>query len=352
MERILITGGAGFVGAHLARTLLERGHHVRVLDSLEPPRHPPESAVRLATGVDFVCGDVRDEEAVERALSGVDVVYHLAARTSVPESMDRCAYYVDHNVRGAATILRKCRNRVRRFILASSRAVYGEGAAICERCGPTAFQARRVEDLDAHNWEPSCRACGASAGVKPAACREEMVLPRPVSIYGLTKRQQEGLVDVLLADTQTESVTLRYFNVFGEGQSPVPGEVGVLAIFVRNLLDGRPIELYEGGLQTRDFVHVSDVTRANIMALSAPGGSYNVGSGRRVSLKDICSMLGGFLGSAAGVELTSTYRRGDVRHALASTNLARTSLGWTAQVSLEEGLERFVDWMASSKTPI
>jgi len=347
MNRVLITGGAGFIGRHLIRELLAHGNCVRVLDCLDPITHPASEPLALPEGVDFVRGDVRDKDAVAQALRGIDVVYHLAAKISVGASMIDAPHYIDHNVQGAATVLGQCRDRVRRFILASSRAVYGEGQAFCKNCGCVIYATRRRKYLNCAVWEPQCVLCGSLTGVEPVACGEN-TRASPTSVYGLTKKQQEELTSLMLQDSDTDWVVLRYFNVYGEGWVPRADDVGIVSVFARHLMNGRGVRFYEDGLQTRDFIHVGDVTRANVLAQTASSGTYNVGSGQRTTLRAVVDKLMEMLEVRPDIATMDSYRLGDVRHCLAATDFSRSELEWEAQLTLDVGLKRLIQSMSGS----
>ena len=279
-ERVLVTGGAGFIGSRLVARLLGHGVAVTVLDALLPSIHgadaSPPSSVESAR---FIRGDVRDEDAWRDALDGVGTVYHLAAETGTGESMYRARHYVDVNVGGTALLcdllLADAAPSVRRVVLASSRAVYGEGPYRCDDHGVVYPEPRSASRLRAGRWEPACPRCGAD--VRPVAVHAG-IRTGPTSTYGMTKRDQEELLRLLLPPRGVDVVSLRLQNVYGPGQSLQNPYTGILSIFSVRLLDGQPIRVFEDGLESRDFVYVDDVVDAFLAASEAPG-SWTSGPG-------------------------------------------------------------------------
>jgi dTDP-L-rhamnose 4-epimerase len=303
-DLVLLTGGAGFVGSHTATRLLELGYRVRVLDSLLSQVHGAPPRPRLAPEVELRVGDVRDPAALRSALKDVRFVFHLAAETATGQSMVEVDRYVDANVRGAAGLWEAvARNaEVEHVVLASSRAVYGEGRHVCARCGPVFPGARDEARLRERAWQHVCPACGAET--QPTATAEDDPR-RPVSVYALTKQGQED-ISLFMADRLGVAlVVLRYFNVYGPGQSPLNPYTGLLVTLWGRILAGKPLVLYEDGTPLRDFVHVRDVVDANVAALEPgrPAGTvFNVGSGRAVSLSELAAILERTAGRPVGVE--------------------------------------------------
>lgn len=345
---VLVTGGAGFIGSHLCDALLARGHRVRALDNLEVQVHGP-GAPRpdyLHPEVDLVVGDVRDPDAVERAVEGVDAVFHLASLVGVGQSMYEIERYTDVNVRGTAVLLEALvRRPVSRLVVASSMSIYGEGA-YRDADGRSALPVeRRVEDLRAGRWEPR------DAGGRPLLPLPTPEVKRPAlpSVYALTKYDQEQMCRVVGRAYGIPTVVLRFFNTYGTRQALSNPYTGVLAIFASRLLNGQPPLIHEDGLQKRDFVSVLDVVQAAMLALScpdAPGGVFNVASGRRFTVAEAARLVAASLGRDDIVpEITSKYRVGDVRHCFADVTQARTVLGYEPRVPLEEGLVELAGWL-------
>jgi dTDP-L-rhamnose 4-epimerase len=352
-ERVLITGGAGFIGSHIADELLAAGYAVRALDNLHPQVHPRrEWPDYLAREVERVEGDVRDRDACARALDGVDVVVHQAARVGVGQSQYAIEDYVDANVRGTATLLDVIaarRGRVRKILVAASMSSYGEGRYRCPACHrDLAGPGRTPERLAAHEWEPACPACGAALEAVPT---DETTPQTSTSVYAFTKRAQEELTLVFGRTYGIPAVALRYFNVYGPRQSLSNPYTGVAAIFLSRLKNGKPPVVYEDGGQRRDFVSVHDIARANLAAIrgsGADGLAVNVGSGHVTTVLDIAHTAARLLGSAVAPEVTNAFRNGDVRHCFADVGLLARTLGFRAQVSFEQGFEELVAWAASA----
>jgi dTDP-L-rhamnose 4-epimerase len=350
-ERVLITGGAGFIGTHTADALVAAGAEVRVLDNLDPQVHGDEARFPAALEEIAECrlGDVRDPDAVDRALSGVDRVLHGAALTGVGQSMYDLRSYTDVNVTGTANLLERVlrtRPDLRRLVLSSSRAVYGEGTFACGACGEVHPPPRDRADLDRGDFAIRCPGCGGP--VHPVGSPEGRPL-RPLSVYGWTKRCQEEQCTAAAETFGLPATVLRYFNVYGSGQSLVNPYTGIVSSFTTRLLDDRPIAIYEQGVPVRDFVHVSDVVRANVAALGtdlAPGTVVNVGTGVGVTITEVAEQLAHALGRPADIEVGSQFRVGDIHSCIATTDRLAATLGIEAQVTLAAGLAEFAGWAA------
>ena len=351
VSAVLVTGGAGFIGSHLVDALLERGERVRVLDNLDPLAHPDGRAPEhLSDEAELVRGGLADPRAVERALQGVDRVFHLGGAVGNGESMMNIRRAVDANSGGTATLLEAVlagRDTVRRLVVASSMVVYGEGTYGCGEHGEVQPGVRSVEQLRRRKWEPRCPRCGEAIEHVPA--REEHPL-RPISVYGITKRDQEELALVLGGAYGLETVALRYLNVYGPRQALGNPYTGVAAIFAARILSGRRPLVFEDGRQRRDLVHVSDVVRATLAAIDAPrasGHALNVAAGRGVEILDLARALARELGREdLEPELPGEFRAGDIRHCLADTTRARELLGFEARVALDDGLPELAEWVA------
>ena len=351
---VLITGGAGFIGVRTANALVRAGRRVRVLDILDPQVHGTGARRpgRLHKNVEFVKGDVRDPRDVRRSLKDVNAVLHFASLTGVGQSMFDVASYVATNVEGTANLIEQILRRQKPFpklLLSSSRAVYGEGAAKCSRCGRVHPGVRDPRRLQAGMFSLVCPACGDE--VRPAPTRESDPLT-PVSCYGVSKMQQEELVRYAGVAYGLPAVILRYFNVYGAGQSMGNPYTGIVSIFFNRILHGQPIHLYEGGAPLRDFVHVSDVVRANLLALRAASAKcpiFNIGSGTAVSVKEMARRLGHVAGRLAETRDTGEFRAGDIYSCVADGAAARRILNFRAKVDLEKGLRDFVAWARNEK---
>jgi dTDP-L-rhamnose 4-epimerase len=347
-QRILITGGAGFIGSHLADDLLDRGYTVRALDNLSPQVHgaDAERPDYLNPDVELVVGDVRDPRAVRRALDGVDAVYHLAAAVGVGQSMYEVAHYTDVNNLGTAVLLEALIERpVERLVVASSMSLYGEGLYRGGDGEVHAGVARTLEQLKRAEWEVR----DADGEVLTPVPTPEWKVPSLSSVYALSKFDQERMCLLVARAYGLRTVALRFFNVYGTRQALSNPYTGVLAIFASRLLNDNPPAIFEDGLQRRDFVSVYDVAQACRLALEVPGASdgvFNVGSGRDYTVREIGERIAAVLGKE-GVEpeITGKYRVGDIRHCFADITHAREVLGYEPRVSLEDGLVELAEWL-------
>jgi dTDP-L-rhamnose 4-epimerase len=349
--RVLITGGAGFIGAHTADALLARGHQVRVLDLLDPQIHgaTPRFPTYLAPAVERVQGDVRKFEDVTAALEDIDVVLHCAALTGVGQSMYDIRDYVDTNCTGTATLIEaivKERPALRRLVLSSSRAVYGEGVHVCPIHGPIPPTPRQRRDLDRGAFGVYCPQCGSETEARPTPEDAEQA---PQSVYALTKQQQEAYCRYAADVFRLPVIALRYFNVFGSRQSLHNPYTGVVSIFFNRLRAKAPVSLYEHGAPLRDFVHVSDVARANVLAIENAGqrhafACYNVGSGYAATIREVLESLSHAAGQEALTEDKGEFRVGDIHACYGNIDAARDGLGYEPQLDLAAGMREFVAW--------
>ena len=344
---VLITGGAGFIGSHLSDALLTHGYSVRVLDNLTPQVHGDVGRpAYLNPDVELVEGDVRDPEAVARALEGVDAVVHLAARVGVGQSMYEISGYAETNSLGTAVLLEALLDRpVERLLVASSMSVYGEG--LYRNAGGLLVpgEARPREQLERGEWELVDR---DGTPLEPVPTPESKP-PALSSVYALTKHDQERLCLMFGAAYGIPVTALRIFNTYGPRQALSNPYTGVLAIFATRLLNRRPPFVYEDGRQRRDFVSVSDVARACRLALEsdrAGGHVLNVGSGRSSSVLDVARQLASVLGVEIEPELSGKSRAGDVRHCFADISRASELLGYEPDTTLEAGLAELAEWLS------
>ncbi|MGZ4430874.1 MAG: NAD-dependent epimerase/dehydratase family protein [Gaiellales bacterium] len=351
--RVLITGGAGFIGSHLADALLERGHEVRALDNLDPQVHPAGRPDYLNPEIELVVGDVRDHDAVARALDGVDTVVHFAAAVGVGQSMYEIERYTSINSMGAAVVLEeiaRCRDRLARVLVASSMSIYGEGRYRCPSHGLLSPQVRTDEQLDARDWELHCPACGAD--LEPLGTGEDKPV-MPMSIYAVGKRDHEEMFLAIGRAHRLPVVAMRFFNVYGERQALSNPYTGVAAIFGGRLLnDHRPL-VFEDGLQSRDFVHVSDIAAGCVAALETGGADYravNLGTGVSTSVLDVARELARGLGKEhLEPEVVNKFRAGDIRHCYSDISLARQLLGFEPSVSFADGMRELLGWVATQQ---
>jgi dTDP-L-rhamnose 4-epimerase len=344
--RLLVTGGAGFVGAEVVRRAVEDGNDVLVLDSVRADVHRHRPPHALPHGVDLVEVDVRDGPAVRRAAAGVDAVVHLAGKVGLGVDLGDMPDYVSSNDLGTATLLAAMAGLgVGRLVLASSMVVYGEGRYTCARHDAVAPAPRSVVDLERGRFDPRCPRCGDP--LTPGLVAEEAVLD-PRSAYAASKVAQEHLSAVWARESGGRAVALRFHNVYGPGLPRDTPYAGVAAIFLSALLADRPATVFEDGRQRRDFVHVRDVAGAVLLAVRAtaggpPGGLdvFNVGSGRITTVGEMARLLAAVTGGPDPV-VTGGYRLGDVRHITASNARLVRELGWRPEVGLEDGLRELV----------
>ncbi|MGD1995022.1 MAG: NAD-dependent epimerase/dehydratase family protein [Anaerolineae bacterium] len=355
MKNILVTGGAGFIGSHLVDALVDQGHRVKVLDLLVPQVHGPDAQVPkyLPQGVTFLRGDVADVDAWRWALEDVDVVFHEAAEVGVGQSMYEVVRYVRANTLGTAVMLELLATGVypvRRLIVASSMSIYGEGAYQCAACGPVSPQLRPVDQLAARDWEMRCPDCGRT--VAPAPTGEDKPL-LPTSIYAISKRDQEEMCLSIGRAYGIPTVALRYFNVYGPRQALSNPYTGVVAIFSSRLLNGNAPLIFEDGLQSRDFIHVSDIVRANLLAMENGRADYqvfNIGTGRSSTILDVARILSRALGVEIDPVVVGKFREGDIRHCFADISRARQVLGYAPQRDLETGIAEMVTWLEAQES--
>ncbi|MEE8556372.1 MAG: NAD-dependent epimerase/dehydratase family protein [Myxococcota bacterium] len=344
--KILVTGGAGFIGSHLVDGLLREGHEVRVLDALEPQVHAREAWPDYLAETERIRGDIRDREVVSRALDGIDVVSHQAAVVGVGQSMYEIERYVSVNTLGAAVLLEEIvrrRDRIQRLVVASSMSIYGEGAYVAPDGSPAFPRLRSDAQLERREWD----LCDPQVGVlRPVPTPEEKPM-FPTSVYAVTKRDHEELFCTVGAAYRIPTVALRYFNVYGSRQALSNPYTGVAAIFSSRLLNGKAPLVTEDGEQTRDFVHVSDIVQANLLAVRSgvASGVFNVGTGQPVTIRQVAELLADRLGVSITPEITGRFRAGDIRHCYADIRRARDELGYEPKVSFGDGIGKLVEWV-------
>ena len=348
--RVLITGGAGFIGSHLADRLLADGHEVRALDNLDRQVHPTgERPGYLNDAVELHVGDVRDHDAVARALEGIDTVVHFAAAVGVGQSMYEIERYTSVNSIGAAVVLEevlKKRDEIGKLLVASSMSIYGEGQYRNPRTGESGIAPgiRPESQLAAREWD----VVGDDGGpLEPEPTSEAKPL-RPTSVYAVGKRDHEELFLSVGAAYGIPAVALRFFNVYGERQALSNPYTGVAAIFSSRLLNDRPPVVFEDGRQTRDFIDVRDLARGCALALTrdgADGRTVNLGTGRPTSILQVAEAIARGLGKQVEPEIAYQYRAGDIRHCYADTRLAEELLGFKAEISFQDGMNDLLAWL-------
>jgi dTDP-L-rhamnose 4-epimerase len=348
--KVLITGGAGFIGSHLADRLLADGHDVRALDNLDPQVHPAgDRPGYLDTAVELQEGDVRDRDAVRRALEEVDAVVHFAAAVGVGQSMYEIERYTSINAIGAAVVLEQALERrdvIRKLLVASSMSIYGEGQYRNPRTGESGLAPwiRAEEQLAARQWDVMAE---DGTPLEPEPTSEQKPL-RPTSIYAINKRDHEEMFLAVGAAYGIPAVALRFFNVYGERQSLSNPYTGVAAIFSSRLLNDRAPLVFEDGQQTRDFIDVRDIARGCAVALTqdgADGRTLNVGTGIPTSIAAVADTIARGLGKDIEPDVVDKYRAGDIRHCYADTKLAQELLGFRAEIPFETGMQDLLAWL-------
>jgi dTDP-L-rhamnose 4-epimerase len=352
MERVLVTGGAGFIGSHLVDALVERGTQVRILDSLEPQVHGPsrQAPTYLNPAAELVVGNVRDRDRLFAALEGVQVVFHLAAAVGVAQSMYEIERYVSANTLGTAVLLDILANQnpgVRKLVVASSMSLYGEGSYRCPRCGPMEAPQRTDEQMSRSQWDPLCPSCGTALEATPTPEGKPL---QPTSIYAISKKDQEEMSLCVGKAYGIPVVALRFFNVYGPRQALSNPYTGAAAIFSSRAMNGKPPLVYEDGLQSRDFVHVSDVAQALILAMESGAANYgvfNVGTGRALPIMKMADLICRRVGPPGlRPQVAMKYRKGDIRHCYADISRLG-ALGYRPRVAFEDGIRDLVDWVVT-----
>ncbi len=346
---ILVTGGAGFIGSHLVDELVKKGHKARIFDNLDPQVHPDgKKPDHINPEAEFIVGDVRDRDALKKAIEGQEIVFHEASAVGVGQSQYKLEYYVGVNVMGTATlldILVNDKHKVQKVVVAASMSSYGEGNFECKNCGIVRPPLRPESQMAKSDWNNYCPECGEA--VKPVPT-DEKARQNCNSIYAITKQNQEQMVLNIGQTYRLPSVALRYFNVYGPRQSLSNPYTGVAAIFMSRIKNGRRPVVYEDGLQTRDFVSVYDIVRANIRAMENPKADYrtfNIGRGEPLTIKSIAETLAKLYGREdIQPEVLNKFRKGDVRHCYADTTAAREILGFEAKTTFEDGMKDLIEW--------
>jgi dTDP-L-rhamnose 4-epimerase len=346
MKRALVTGGAGLIGSHVADLLVREGWEVRVLDNLEPQTHRGGRPSWINDRAEFIEGDLRDRETISAALDKIDIVFHQAAYGGY---MPEITKYVHVNSLGTAQMLEVIREKelpVRKIVVASSQAVYSEGAAECPEHGMVFPSVRPVEQLRKGDWEVHCPLCSAITRSVPTP---ENAPVGGETVYGLTKVDQEKLVLLWGKQTGIPTVALRYSCTYGPRQSIFNPYTGVIAIFCTRLLNNLAPVLYEDGEQTRDFSFVEDIARANLLAAETDkldGSPVNVGSGTGTPIRQIAEQLSSALKIDIAPEVNGEFRPGEMRHLTSDTTRVH-AIGYRPDVDLADGIARYIDWIRS-----
>lgn len=353
-ERVLITGGAGFIGSHIALKLIKRGYEVTILDNLLEQIHgtdPDKTSPLYCSIKDKVCfikGDVCNKELLEQVLEDVDYVIHLAAETGTGQSMYEIKRYIDVNIGGTALlldILTNTKNHVKRVVVAESRAIYGEGKYHCEKCGDVYPTERKNEDMAKGDFECHCPKCGGP--VTLVATTEDSAI-HPSSVYGVGKQVQGQLVHMICKSIGIESVSFRYQNVYGPGQSLTNPYTGILSIFSTRIKNHKEIIIFEDGKESRDFVYIDDVVDATIAGMEEPeanGHVFNIGTGESTDVLTVAQTLSKHYGIEVPLKVTGNYRLGDIRHNYADISLAKRILGFQPKWTFDAGIKQFTEWV-------
>ncbi len=353
-KKVLVTGGAGFIGSHLVDKLIKLGHDAAVFDNLEPQVHGEDQKIPkyLNRECKFIKGDIRSRDELKKALKGREIVFHQAAVVGVGQSMYEIKRYSESNILGTANLLDILANenhKLEKLIVASSMSVYGEGKYSCVDCGIVYPKLRSLSQLKRREWEMRCPLC--SQEVESLPTDEDKPL-YPTSVYAISKRDQEEMCLIIGRAYGIPTVALRYFNVYGPRQALSNPYTGIAAIFSSRILNNNPPCIFEDGLQSRDFTHISDIVRANLLAMENEKADYevfNVGTGRPLSVLDIAQALIKELSSSVDIDIVRKYREGDIRHCYADISKIQSQLGFQPQVKFEEGISDLVEWVRGEK---
>ncbi len=355
-KNVLITGGAGFIGSNLAVKLIDKGYTVTVLDNLSPQIHGKNEDSSLfktiKDKVKFIKGDVRNREDWQKALKGQHKVIHLAAETGTGQSMYDVQKYIDVNCNGTGIfldLLVNTEHEIDKVVVASSRAIYGEGKYHCKEHGTVYPNERKDADMAQGEFEPKCPVCNKDLDLVPTTEDSKI---HPSSVYGITKQFQEQTVLNVCGSIGIDSVALRYQNVYGPGQSLKNPYTGILSIFSTQILNGNSINIFEDGKESRDFVFIDDVVNATIMAMESPSSankSYNIGTGIGTNVLQVANALNDIYGAPVDIKVTGNYRLGDIRHNVASLDAAKNDFDFKPQVSFNEGVQKFGNWVKTQK---
>ena len=353
-HNILITGGAGFIGSNLALKLISSGNQVTVLDTLSRQIHGDDPNITsplfqsIKDKVTFIKGSVLSRDDLLNALDGKDAVIHLAAETGTGQSMYEIEKYVSTNIGGTSLlldILTNNKHSVKRVLVAESRAIYGEGKYHCEKCGDVYPLDRKDEDMARGDFECHCPKCGGKVSLVATTEDSEV---HPSSVYGISKQVQGQLVHLVCQKIGVESVSFRYQNVYGPGQSLSNPYTGILSIFSTRIKNSHEINVFEDGHETRDFVYIDDVVDATILGLEVPEANrhtFNIGTGVATDVLTVANILCEKFGISVPIIVSGHYRLGDIRHNYADISLARNILGFEPKWSFSRGIEQFTNWV-------
>jgi len=350
MKNILITGGAGFIGSNLALKLIDKGYNITVLDNLSPQIHTSDSPLykSIKDKVNFIFGDVRNRNDWLKAIENQDAVVHLAAETGTGQSMYEIEKYTEVNIKGTALfldILTNTKHSIERIVIASSRAVYGEGKYKCTNHGYVYPNSRSLADMENGDFEVKCPVCAANVEL---CSTDENSLLHPTSIYGITKRTQEEMFLTVAKSIGIPAVAFRYQNVYGPGQSLSNPYTGILSIFSTRIKNRKSLNIFEDGRESRDFVYIDDVVEATILGLKKKESAwqvFNVGCGKPISILEVAKLLIANYGIEVKIDITGNFRVGDIRHNFADLKKINNILGFYPKVSFENGISEFCKWV-------
>ena len=357
MKNILITGGAGFIGANLTIKLVSLGYNVTILDNLSRQIHEENSPLyqSVKESSNFIKGDVRNKLDWEKALDGQDAVIHLASETGTGQSMYEIERYNDVNILGTANLLDflvNTEHTIKKLIIASSRSIYGEGKYFCKNDGVVYPNEREDKNMSKERFNPLCNICNNELELKAT---DESSKIHPSSIYGITKQHQEQLMLLTGKALHIPTVALRFQNVYGPGQSLSNPYTGILSIFSTRILNGNNIDIYEDGKESRDFIYIDDAVDATILALEKREANhqiFNVGSGVATSVFEVANILKKLYNSNIGIKISGKYRLGDIRHNYADLTKIKSVLDFKPKIDLITGISRFVAWTKTQKVNV
>lgn len=351
VKRIIVTGGAGFIGSHLVDELIRKGHSVKIFDNLEHQVHHGISPSYINSQAEVIIADVRDRDVLKKAIKNVEVIFHHAAMVGVGQSMYQISKYMSTNCLGTANILDVLANEkhcVEKIVVSSSMSVYGEGQYECPQCDDPRPEPRTQKQLKAKQWEMFCSNCKTE--LKPVETDEDKVL-KPDSVYAISKRDQEEMCLTFGRAYQIPTVALRYFNGYGTRQSLSNPYTGVCAIFCSRFKNDSPPLIFEDGNQKRDFVHVLDIVQANILAMEKKECDYqvfNVGSGKPITILELAEVIKKVMGSDIEPQTTDKFRVGDIRHCFGDISKIKKS-GYQPKISIEDGMQELLEWTKSEQ---
>ncbi len=356
VEKILVTGGLGFVGSHTVDLLVNTGYEVTVIDNLEKQVHGEKQKIPNYhnKNVNYVCEDILSKNLLKKYIQETDAVIHLAAMVGVGQSMYQIERYVDVNTRATSKLLDlivNTNNSIKKIVVASSMSIYGEGLYNCEKCSINLYPTlRKKSDLNKGSWGHLCSNCNSS--LSPIPTTEDKPL-LPTSIYAMTKRHQEEMCLLIGKTYNIPTVALRYFNIYGSRQALSNPYTGCVAIFTSRILNNNSPYIFEDGNQTRDFIHVSDLAQANVKALEKSNANYNVinvGTGNPIKIKELSDLLIKLYHKNIKTHISNEYRNGDIRHCYADITKAKKLLDFDPKVKLETGLSELDSWVEDNKS--